>query len=163
MPIKVNSAGVVPVIFASSLLAIPATIARFINKEGFTNFVDNYLAYTKPVGFVIYVLLIFAFAYVYTFIEIRPDETAKNLKESGGYIPGIKPGKDTEDYISKVISRLTIAGSVALVFKVYKDTDINKMSKMKQAMLYNYVRKLVDKKAIESLQQGIAYGESLLK
>lgn len=116
MPIKVNSAGVVPVIFASSLLAIPATVARFINKEGFTNFVDNYLTYTKPVGFIIYVLLIFAFAYVYTFIEIRPDETAKNLKESGGYVPGIKPGKDTENYISKVIGRLTIAGSVALVF-----------------------------------------------
>ena len=114
MPIKINSAGVVPVIFASSLLAIPATIAQFINNTSFTNFVNNYLNYTTPVGFIIYVVLIFLFGYVYTFIQIKPDEMAKNLQNNGGYIPGIRPGKDTEKYVSKVLFRLTVVGSTFL-------------------------------------------------
>lgn len=114
MPIKINSAGVVPVIFASSLLAIPATIAQFINNTSFTNIVNNYLNYTTPVGFIIYVVLIFLFGYVYTFIQIKPDEMAKNLQNNGGYIPGIRPGKDTEKYVSKVLSRLTVVGSTFL-------------------------------------------------
>lgn len=115
MPIKVNTAGVIPVIFASSLLAIPATIAQFIKKEGFTNFVNNYLTYTKPMGFIIFVVLIFFFAYFYTFIQLKPEDLAKNLKENGGFIPGVRPGKDTEDYISKILSKLTIIGGVFLV------------------------------------------------
>ncbi len=115
MPIKVNTAGVIPVIFASSLLAIPATIAQFIKKDGFTSFVNKYLTYTKPVGFIIFVLLIFFFAYFYTFIQLKPDDLAKNLKENGGFIPGVRPGKDTEDYISKVLSKLTIIGGIFLV------------------------------------------------
>ena len=115
MPIKVNTAGVIPVIFASSLLAIPATIAQFIKKEGFINFVNNYLTYTKPIGFIIFVVLIFFFAYFYTFIQLKPEDLAKNLKENGGFIPGVRPGKDTEDYISKILSKLTIIGGVFLV------------------------------------------------
>lgn len=115
MPIKVNTAGVIPVIFASSLLAIPATIAQFIKKEGFTNFVGKYLTYTKPVGFLIFVVLIFFFAYFYTFIQLKPEDLAKNLKENGGFIPGVRPGKDTENYISKVLSKITIIGAVFLV------------------------------------------------
>lgn len=115
MPIKVNTAGVIPVIFASSLLAIPATIAQFIKKDGFTNFVSNYLTYTKPVGFIIFVVLIFFFAYFYTFIQLKPEDLAKNLKENGGFIPGVRPGKDTEKYISKVLSKITIIGAIFLV------------------------------------------------
>ena len=92
MPMKINAAGVVPVIFASSLLAIPATIANFANNADFTNFVNNYLTYTKPVGFVIYMLLIYFFSYIYTFIQIKPEELAKNLNEAGGFIPGVRPG-----------------------------------------------------------------------
>ncbi|MBO5375745.1 MAG: preprotein translocase subunit SecY [Bacilli bacterium] len=115
MPIKINTAGVVPVIFASSLLTIPAVIAQFVKNEGFSNFVNEYLTYTKPVGFVIFVLLIYFFAYFYTFIQLRPEELAKNLKNNGGFIPGVRPGKDTEDYISKVLSRLTVFGALFLV------------------------------------------------
>ena len=109
---KINAAGVVPVIFASSLLAVPATIAQFIQNEGFVNFVNNYLTYTKPVGFVIYMLLIYFFAYIYTFIQIKPEELAKNLNEAGGFIPGVRPGKDTEKYITKVLTRLTLVGGL---------------------------------------------------
>ena len=115
MPIKINTAGVVPVIFASSLLTIPAVIAQFVKNDGFTNFVNEYLTYTKPVGFIIFVILIYFFAYFYTFIQLRPEELAKNLKENGGFIPGVRPGKDTEDYISKVLSRLTVFGALFLV------------------------------------------------
>lgn len=115
MPIKINTAGVIPVIFASSLLSIPAVIAQFVDNEGFVNFVNNYLTYTKPVGFIIFALLIYFFAYFYTFIQLRPEELAKNLKENGGFIPGVRPGKDTEDYISKVLSRLTVFGALFLV------------------------------------------------
>ena len=115
MPIKINTAGVVPVIFASSLLTIPAVIAQFVNNNEFSNFVSDYLTYTKPIGFVIFVLLIYFFAYFYTFIQLRPEELAKNLKNNGGFIPGVRPGKDTENYISKVLSRLTVFGALFLV------------------------------------------------
>ena len=115
MPIKINAAGVVPVIFASTFLSIPAAIAQFIGNADFSNFVNQYLSYTTPVGFLIYVVLIFFFGYFYTFIQMKPDELAKNLQNNGGYIPGVRPGKDTEDYVSKVLSRLTVVGSLFLV------------------------------------------------
>ena len=115
MPIKINAAGVIPVIFASSLLAIPATLAQFIKNEAFVSFVNKYLTYTKPVGFLIFVILIYFFAYFYTFIQLKPDELAKNLNENGGFIPGVRPGKATEKYISNVISKLTIVGGLFLV------------------------------------------------
>lgn len=115
MPIKVNSAGVIPVIFASSLLSLPSIIAQVIKKDGFTLVVQKYLTYTTPVGFLIYVVLIFFFAYFYTFIQLRPEEFSKNLQENGGYIPGIRPGEETKKYISKILSRLTVLGAVFLV------------------------------------------------
>ena len=115
IPIRLNSAGVIPVIFASVLISIPSTLTNFIKVEGFKTFVNNYLVYTKPVGFIIYVILIFAFAYFYTFMQINPKELSNNLKNNGGYMPGIKPGKTTETYISKVLSKLTVVGALFLV------------------------------------------------
>ena len=115
MPIKINSAGVVPVIFASSFLMIPSTIAQFTGKEGFINFCNNYLSYNTVVGFIIYVVLIFFFGYFYTFIQIKPEELAKNLQQNGGFIPAVRPGKETETYVSKVLSRLTVVGSIFLI------------------------------------------------
>lgn len=115
MPIKINTAGVIPVIFASSLLAIPGILAQFVKNDGFKSFVTNYLDYTKPVGFIIFSVLIFFFAYFYTFVQLKPEEMAKNLQDNGGYIPGVRPGKDTENYVSKILSRLTVVGSLFLV------------------------------------------------
>lgn len=115
IPIRLNSAGVIPVIFASVLISIPSTLTNFIKAEGFKTFVNNYLVYTKPVGFIIYVILIFAFAYFYTFMQINPKELSNNLKNNGGYMPGIKPGKTTETYISKVLNKLTVVGALFLV------------------------------------------------
>lgn len=115
IPIRLNSAGVIPVIFASVLISIPNTLTNFIKAEGFKTFVSKYLVYTKPVGFIIYVILIFAFAYFYTFMQINPKELSTNLKNNGGYMPGIKPGKTTETYISKVLNKLTVVGALFLV------------------------------------------------
>ena len=115
MPIKINTAGVIPVIFASSLLTIPGILAQVIKNETFTLVVQKYLTYTTPVGFLIYVIFIFFFAYFYTFIQVKPEEFAKNLQENGGYIPGIRPGDDTKKHLSKILSRLTILGATFLV------------------------------------------------
>ncbi len=115
MPIKINSAGVMPVIFASSLLGIPATIAQFINKKAFTSFVDSYIDYTTLTGFILYVIFIFFFGYFYTFLRMKPSDLSKNLQDNGGYIPGIRPGGSTEGFFKGIIGRLTISGSFFLM------------------------------------------------
>ncbi len=114
VPIKINSANVMPVIFASSLLSIPSIIAAVVNKEGFSLFVQKYISYTTPTGFIIYTILIFLFSYFYTFIQMRPDEFSKNLQENGGYIPGVRPGKETEKYLTTILARITVLGAVFL-------------------------------------------------
>lgn len=115
LPIKINSAGVMPVIFASVLTTIPATIVGLTKNEAAINFVNNYIVSTSPVGFLLYIVLIFVFGYFYTFLSMNPDEMSKNLNKNGGYIPGVRPGEDTTKYISKSLSRLTLVGSVFLV------------------------------------------------
>ena len=114
MPIKINTAGVMPVIFASSLLSIPSILAQVIKNDTFTLICQKYLNYTTPVGFGLYVILIFLFAYFYTFIQLKPEEFAKNLQDNGGYIPGIRPGEETKKYVNKVLSRLTVLGAAFL-------------------------------------------------
>ncbi len=115
LPIKLNSAGVMPVIFASTLIAIPTTIVNLIGNTNAINFVNNYIEYTSLTGFILYILLIFFFGYFYTFIEMNPEEMAKNLNKNGGYIPGIRPGNDTVKYVSNIIKRLTVVGTFFLV------------------------------------------------
>lgn len=116
IPFKLNGAGVVPVIFASALMSIPQIIAQFINNADFSIFVSKYLSYTTPIGFVLYMLLIIGFAYLYTFMQLKPAELSDNLNKNGGYIPGIRPGKDTEKYIKIILKRITIVGALFLAF-----------------------------------------------
>lgn len=116
IPFKLNSAGVMPVIFASALITIPQIVATFIKNENFSLFVTKYINYTTPVGLVIYILLIIGFAYLYTFMQIKPKDMSDNLNKNGGYIPGIRPGKETEKYVSKVLKRITIVGASFLAF-----------------------------------------------
>jgi preprotein translocase subunit SecY len=115
LPIKINSAGVIPVIFASTLIAIPVTIVNLINNETAVEFVNNYIQNTTFTGFILYVLLILFFGYFYTFLQMNPEEMSKNLSKSGAYIPGVRPGNDTIEYVSTVLSKLTIVGSLFLV------------------------------------------------
>ncbi len=115
LPIKINSAGVIPVIFASIVLTIPSTVAGLIKNTAAVDFINKYIVYTTPTGFILYILLILFFGYVYTFMMMNPEEMSKDLNKRGGYIPGIRPGNDTSDYISKSLGKLTIVGSVFLV------------------------------------------------
>ncbi len=115
LPIKINSAGVIPVIFASIVLTIPSTIAGLIGNESVTNFINKYIVYTTPTGFVLYVILIMFFGIVYTLMMMNPEEMSKDLNKNGGYIPGVRPGKDTSDFINKSLLKLTIVGSLFLV------------------------------------------------
>ena len=114
IPFKLNSAGVMPVIFASAVVSIPQIIATFINNADFALFVTKYLSYTSVTGFILYVLLIIGFAYLYTFMQLKPGELAEKLNKNGGYIPGVRPGDETEEYISKVLKRITIVGACFL-------------------------------------------------
>jgi preprotein translocase subunit SecY len=114
LPLKVNSAGVIPVIFAVSFIITPPTIARLFGTNDVTTWIVNTFDYTKPVGMVLYVALIIAFTYFYTFVQVNPEQMADNLKKQGGYIPGIRPGKTTQEYVTKVLYRLTIVGALFL-------------------------------------------------
>jgi len=116
IPFKLNSAGVIPVIFASALVSIPSIIAQFIKKDGFTLFVNKWLTTNTITGLILYIILIFAFAYFYTFLQIKPKDMADNLNKNGGYIPGIRPGDETEKYITKILKRLTVVGAIGLAF-----------------------------------------------
>jgi preprotein translocase subunit SecY len=115
IPFRVNAAGVMPVIFASAIIAIPQTLATFITNEGYIKFVNNYLNYNTVVGLIIYLLLIVIFSYVYTLLQFRPSEIAENLQKNGGYIPGIRPGSETKNYIKSVLVRITTFGMIFLV------------------------------------------------
>lgn len=116
LPFRLNSAGVIPVIFASALLSIPSIIAQFIKKDGFTLFINKWIVTSSPTGLILYIVLIFAFSYFYTFIQIKPKDMADNLNKNGGYIPGIRPGEETNKYITKVLKRLTVVGATGLTF-----------------------------------------------
>lgn len=113
LPLRINSAGVMPVIFASAVLAIPTTLTYIVKNESFNLFVNKYLTTTTPIGFVVYILLIIAFTYGYTFVAaVNPEDISKNLNKQNGYIPGIRPGTETTKYISKVLSRITFMGAL---------------------------------------------------
>lgn len=115
IPFKLNTSGVMPVILASTLFAVIGMIMSIFKNEAITLFYDKWISYTTPTGLVIYALLIFAFAYFYTFIQINPKEMSENLEKSGGYIPGIRPGNETSKYVTDVLKRITIVGTFFLV------------------------------------------------
>ena len=114
LPLKVNSAGVIPVIFAVSFIVTPTTIASFFGPNDVTRWIQKTFDYTQPIGMIIYVALIIAFAYFYTFVQVNPEQMAENLQKQGGYIPGIRPGKSTQEYVTKILYRLTFVGSIFL-------------------------------------------------
>ena len=112
LPLRLNSAGVMPVIIASVIMGIPSMIALAVKNESIKLFLNNYLSTNTTIGFIIYIILIIVFTYIYTFLTINPDELSKNLNKNGGYIPGVRPGKETKKYISKVLGRITFMGAI---------------------------------------------------
>ena len=114
LPIKLDMAGVMPVIFANSIVSILPTIAGFIPNTKFGQFVNNYLGHTSFPYIVLQLILIVAFAYFYISISFNPVEVSNNLRNNGGAIPGIRPGKPTVDYIKKILGRITLLGAIFL-------------------------------------------------
>jgi preprotein translocase subunit SecY len=118
LPLKLNTSGVIPPIFASSLLLLPATIAGFSAQGGGTGWlatISTYLSHGRPLFMITYAALIIFFAFFYTAIVFNPQETADNLKKQGGFIPGIRPGERTAEFIDKVLTRITVLGAGYLV------------------------------------------------
>jgi preprotein translocase subunit SecY len=115
IPLKVNQAGVIPIIFASSVLMFPVTIAQFIDIP-WVKTVADWFAWGTPLQTFLYALLIIFFTYFYTAVTLNISDMAENMKKYGGFIPGLRPGKPTADYLDKVMTRITLAGSVFLAF-----------------------------------------------
>jgi preprotein translocase subunit SecY len=114
IPLKVNTGGVIPVIFASSLLAFPATFATMFEVGSWPRRIADQLAIGMPLYVLLYVTLIVFFAYFYTAIIFNPDDVAENMRKYGGFIPGIRPGKRTAEYIDTILARITLVGAVYL-------------------------------------------------
>jgi preprotein translocase subunit SecY len=114
IPLKVNTGGVIPVIFASSLLAFPATLIGIFQAGGWADSVVRQLGYGMPLYNLLYVGLIIFFAYFYTAIIFNPDDVAENMRKYGGFVPGIRPGKRTAEYIDTILTRITLVGAVYL-------------------------------------------------
>lgn len=126
LPLKVNSASVIPVIFASTIMVAPKTIMSLVS--GFDSFkatdftkklveiFDFISDFTKPGGLILYIILIFAFTFFYTNIQVDPEKISENLNKSGSYIPGVRPGTETKNYVSKVLNRITVLGALFLCF-----------------------------------------------
>jgi preprotein translocase subunit SecY len=117
LPLKINTSGVIPPIFASSLLLLPLTFANFgsgAEQPGWLQAITTHLAHGQPLYILLYVALIVFFAFFYTAVVFNPVETADNLKKNGGFVPGIRPGKNTADYLDYVLTRLTVLGAAYL-------------------------------------------------
>jgi preprotein translocase subunit SecY len=114
IPLKVNTGGVIPVIFASSILAFPATIATMFQSGTWGRAVADQLAYGMPLYNLLYIAGIIFFCYFYTAIIFNPDDVAENMRKYGGFVPGIRPGKRTAEYIDTILTRITLVGAVYL-------------------------------------------------
>ncbi|MFZ5975376.1 MAG: preprotein translocase subunit SecY [Bacillota bacterium] len=114
IPIKVNSSGVLPLIFAMTLIQFPGMIAQFWPNSGFYNWYNTWMGSSSPIYLTLLALLIVFFTYFYTTISFNPVEISKNMQQNGGFIPGIRPGKPTSDHLAKISSRITLFGAIFL-------------------------------------------------
>lgn len=137
LPIKINSSSVIPVIFAASVLAAPRTIISFMKSTSTTQMIDNILNYQKPIGFVLYIVMIILFTFFYSNLQIDAKKISEDLKKSGGAIPGVRTGDDTKKYIGTVLNRVTVVGSLILAIiasipiiapEIWKMTSNNALS-----------------------------------
>ena len=117
IPLKVNQAGIIPIIFASSVLYIPSLLQNVIQNQSVQNFISNNLVNSRSVTYmVLYGLMVVFFAYFYTAITFNPVDVADNMKKYGGFIPGIRPGRQTADYLDRILTRITLPGALFIAF-----------------------------------------------
>jgi preprotein translocase subunit SecY len=129
IPIKVNQAGVIPVIFSSSVLLFPATIAQFIQYPIFQR-IAQAIAPDRPIYMILYLILIIFFTYFYTAITFNPINVSKDIQKHGGFIPGIRPGRPTSDYINRILTRITLVGAIFLGVVAVLPTIITSISQI---------------------------------
>ena len=115
IPIKLNSASVIPVIFASTLMSLPLTVGNFLKTGTAKTVITAIFSTSKPIGFVVYVILIVLFSFFYSFLQMNPEQMAENLQKQNAYVPGIRPGEETAAYISRVLFKITMIGATYLV------------------------------------------------
>ncbi|HEX6972426.1 MAG TPA: preprotein translocase subunit SecY [Limnochordia bacterium] len=133
LPLRVNSAGVMPVIFASSVLAFPLTIAQFVPSLAG---IGTYLGYGSVLYNVIYAVLVVFFTYFYTAVTFNPVDVANNMKKNGGFIPGLRPGRPTSEYLDRVLARITLTGSLFLAFIAVLPYIMAAITRMPTQFLY---------------------------
>jgi preprotein translocase subunit SecY len=114
IPLRVNTAGVMPIIFAQSIMFIPTTVLSFFPDNGFLQMVAGWFQYRSPIYSTVYALMIIFFTYFYTAIAFNPKDVADNMKKQGGFIPGIRPGKQTSEFIDNILTKITLPGSIFL-------------------------------------------------
>jgi len=114
IPIRVNTAGVMPIIFAQSIMFVPQTILTFFPENEFMQSISGYFTYTSFVYSFIYALMIIFFTYFYTAIAFNPKDVSDNMKKQGGFVPGIRPGQHTADFIDNILTKITLPGSIFL-------------------------------------------------
>ena len=114
IPLKINQAGVIPVIFASSITLFPSTLASFFPNSSIANWIAKWFQWGNPISMTLYIILILAFTYFYTAITFNPVDVANNMKKNGGFIPGIRPGRSTIEFLTRTLNRLTFSGAIFL-------------------------------------------------
>ena len=127
IPLKINYAGVIPVIFASSLLMFPATIGQFLGRNTWLGKLSNYLSPGSWVYLGFYVLLILFFTYFWTATQFKPEQIASDMKKNGAFVPGIRQGKPTQDFLESTMSKITLAGAVFLAIIAILPTLVGKL------------------------------------
>lgn len=152
IPLKVNQAGVIPIIFASSVLMFPITVVEFIEIQQIKE-LSAYLQWGTPLQTAIYVVLIVFFTYFYTAVTVKIPDIAENLKKYGGFVPGIRPGQPTAEYIDYVITRLTLAGSVYLGFIAVLPTLIGGLTKIQGVYFGGTALLIVVSVALHTMKQ----------
>ncbi|TGE33071.1 preprotein translocase subunit SecY [Desulfosporosinus sp. Sb-LF] len=157
IPLKVNQAGVIPVIFAISLLAFPQTIATWVPTSGFARFVNTWFSMNGTINSIPYLLLygalILFFTYFYTAVTFNPTDVAENLKKYGGFIPGLRPGRPTAEYLSKILSRITLAGGLFLALIAVLPTLVIGLTGLKNIYFGGTSLLIVVGVALETMKQ----------
>lgn len=113
LPLRINSASVIPVIFAQAIITAPQIVLSFVNYEAYQS-LSNFLSLQKPLGLLLYAILTILFTFFYTDLQVNPEKIAENLGKSGAYIPGVRPGNETKEYLKKVLNRITVLGACGL-------------------------------------------------
>jgi preprotein translocase subunit SecY len=146
-----NMAGVMPIIFASSIVSIPATIAGFFSGSAFAEWVDKWLGVNSWIYLAIYVVLILLFSYFYIMISFNPVEVSNNIRNQGGAVPGIRPGKPTAEYVARILRRITTIGAIFLIFIAAFPMIVNNISVI-----------VAEKTANDIIFSGLAFGGTSL-